>query len=204
MVLIMWITIVTILVLFFCLPVKFKIQIKNYNYSIKLYIFSNLIVFKKSENLKECINKIKAKKENKLKKTKINKKNNKYIKIIIKCIIEIFNKLKIEKFEIVWGNIAKYNYLLGVYLIGILNSTLYSYLAFKNTNIKNINIELELKNIITNKINNNFKFNCIISIKPVNIIYIIFKVIIERGIKYGRTSYRKFNEYSNGIFRKYD
>ena len=196
----MWIIIITILILFFCLPIRVKINIINNNYIIKVYIFSNIIIINKNYN--NYINKLKDFNINKLR-VKNNRKNSSKTKYIVKFILQILKKIKIEKFQIEYLNILKclnYNYLLAGYLITIMNSCIYSCLSFKNTNIENISIKLPFESHNNNK----FKFNCIIGIKPANIIYIIFRIIIESGVKYVRTSYRKFNDNCNEIFRKYD
>ena len=217
----MCITIITILILFFYLPIHTKINIVNNDYIVKLYIFSKVRVFRKTgkcnkyiEILKlKIINEILNKNENKLKKIDENKTKikNKYI---IRSFLQVLGIIKINKLKIENINIFKYinyDYLIGTYLITIINTCIYSYLAFKNINIKNIDIE-KLFKIYNNNNDSNikennkekFKFYCIISIKPVNIICIIFKIIIERGFEYVGTSYRKFNDYSNEISRKYD
>ena len=197
----MWITILTILILFFCLPVKIKIKLKNNKLETKIYILYNILVFKnsskvfKEEDYFDKINKLKNKNSNKSFKNKILKKD----------IIILLSKIKIKKLDIKFYDILYYlnhDYLASIYVVNTIITTFYIFIAniFNNIDAQKINIQLPLINNKTNI----FKIESIFEFRLVNIIYIIFKILVKRGREYVRTSYRKFNDNSNEVFRKYD
>lgn len=168
---------IALLVLFFCIPLKFDIQYINGNVKIKTYIYYYICILNKKINV---INKLK---NIKLDTDTINKysiKAKKYFfnKIIKKIVKELYNKIKFKRIYLNLSlnkNIFYRNYILSAYIYSIMCSKVFMSIAKDKSkyDIDNLNINLELKE------KTNIEFKCIININIANIIYIIIKNILK-------------------------
>ena len=187
-----------VIILFTLIIIFSSIRIKAENIVIK-----NL---KANENNKICfqiyfLNKIKifSKKLNTQKlKSLSNKKNinmlkNKNIKIdkeSIKIILNIKPKIEMLNLDI---NIGVNDVCITSYLVGVIGSIISIIVSLFSSNNKKINYRIQP--IFNRNIVDVF-LDCIISIKIVHIIYVIFKLIKKGRIKNERTSDRRINAYS--------
>lgn len=169
---------------------------KNYKVNIKLKFLNIIPVISINLNDKR-IKKIYN--NSRLKKIKINEIKNMILDM--KKIIKLFGKLKI-KFERL--NLISY---IGVedviatsYLVAGISTIIANILphAVESKNIKNCKYEIiskyEQKNVI------DVYLDCIITVKIVNTIYVLYKLQEKGSNKNERTSNRRSYDYSNGIY----
>ncbi len=186
----MFITITTLIVLFFLIPIRVKVEYVQSKFNISIYVYYFIKVINidntKMFKYKNLLN-------------KNDKKQNKSVfdKLDLKLEI-IFKIIKLLKFKEIKININCKNltgdYILNSYLFAIINSVIPCIVTL---NIKNINIQRLKYNIDLYNTNSKTNIKCIFSFVLANIITIIvvdtFKYqmfkLIERGKKYVRASY---------------
>jgi len=180
--------------------------------TIKIEINEKIIdSYKKFKNLKYVVS-IKAFNKVKIFSFKITQekigKSNRIIKIGYKEILRILRyifkteKIKIEKFKLNL-RLGTENSILTSYIVASISSIISILLARRIDDFSNDKYEYQ---IIPEYIDKNvlkLSINCIISIKLVHIIYMIYVLKRKDDVKYGGTSNRRFDDNSNEQHKRY-
>jgi len=190
----MWIFLFLIIVIVLIINSTVKVQINEkvidsykkvkelkYLVSIKIFNKINIISFKITND-------------------KIGKNNkiiNKGYRDILRILKDIFstNKIKIEKLKLNL-KLGTEDSMITSYLIAIISTVISIFIARQVDDFSNDKYEYQIIPLYTDKNILKLSINCIISIKLVHIIYMVYVLMRKDGEKYGRTSNRR--TYDNG------